>query len=65
MLACLIISAALTPMCSDMRPVLFVVNVVRRVSAIITVSLATFSIGLGSALNIDVLINQVYSCAYK
>lgn len=40
-----------------------VVDVVRRVPAVIIIGLLTFLIGLGSALNIDVLINQVlYMC---
>ena len=34
-------------------------NVVRRVPATIIVGLVTFFIGLGSALDIDILINQV------
>ena len=35
------------------------VNVVRRIPATIVIDLITFFIGLGSALNIDILINQV------
>ena len=35
------------------------VNVVRRIPATIVIGLVTFFIGLGSALNIDILINQV------
>ena len=39
-----------------------VINVVRRVPATIIVSLVTFLIGLGPALHLDILINQVYLC---
>ena len=39
-----------------------VLNVVRRVPATIIVSLVTFLIGLGPALHLDILINQVYLC---
>ena len=35
------------------------INVVRRIPATIVIGLITFFIGLGSALNIDILINQV------
>lgn len=40
---------------------LYLVNVVRRVPATIAVGLVTFFVGVGSAQNIDTLINQVHA----
>ena len=44
-------------------------TVVRRIPATIVIGLVTFFIGLGSALNIDILINQVcmkwLACLYE
>lgn len=44
---------------NSMRSLYYFVNVVRRVAATIIVGLVTFFIGLASALNLDILINQV------
>ena len=49
-------------MCNSTRQLCYFVNVVRRIPATIIVGLVTFFIGLGSALDIDILINQVASC---
>ena len=47
-------------MYNNMWSLRYFVNIVRRVPAIIIVGLVTFFVGLGSALTLDMLINQVY-----
>ena len=44
---------------ASMGSLCYIVNVVRRIPATIIVGLITFFIGIGSALNINILINQV------
>ena len=54
----LILGVCTRRMCVRLLLLTFV-NVVRRVPATIIVGLVTFLVGLGSALSLDMLVNQV------